>query len=262
MQTAALARGVTVSALAAHKRLPEDWLREPPRPRERGAGGGPGVWEFRPGVLAIPYYGFDGAAVLCKRLRHALSAKEGSRWPRGTQLEAYGLWRLGAGGELFLVEGESNCWTLWHHGYPALGLPGASTARQVLHADALEGVSRVWVHLDPGRSGEEFLRGVCAALAYCRYRGEALVMDSGAWKDPSDIHVADPVGFDAAWAGRMREAAPLSPEWWVAPQALRRLLGEALRDPSPWLRRLLLDALAEDVGRMVAELVRPGVRCG
>ncbi|GAH15238.1 unnamed protein product, partial [marine sediment metagenome] len=39
----------------------------------------------------------------------------------------YGLDRLESfkkDGWVLLVEGESDCWTAWYHGIPALGLPG------------------------------------------------------------------------------------------------------------------------------------------
>jgi putative DNA primase/helicase len=39
----------------------------------------------------------------------------------------YGLWRLDqacAAGYVVMVEGASECHTLWFHGVPAIGLPG------------------------------------------------------------------------------------------------------------------------------------------
>ena len=68
-----------------------------------------------------------------QRIRTALSAKEGSTWSKGKEpLVPYGVWRLAGSrelGYLVLVEGESDCWTLWHHDLPALGLPGATMAK-------------------------------------------------------------------------------------------------------------------------------------
>jgi DNA primase len=58
----------------------------------------------------------------------------------------YGLDRLGAArseGFVVLVEGESDCHTLWHHGYPAVGLPGAAGWKESRDAEPLEGVARV-----------------------------------------------------------------------------------------------------------------------
>ena len=61
------------------------------------------------------------------RIRTALVAQEGSRWNSGEgKIVPYGLERLDEArkaGYLVLVEGESDCWTLWYQGFPALGIP-------------------------------------------------------------------------------------------------------------------------------------------
>ena len=65
-------------------------------------------------------------------------------WRKGSKTCLYGLWRLeelhgcavvGGGDtplapQVVLVEGESDSHTLWHHGIPALGLPGAGNWRE------------------------------------------------------------------------------------------------------------------------------------
>lgn len=94
-----------------------------------------GVMEHPCGGLQIPYQLQDGSLAPRHRIRTALSAKEGSHWSPGTgAIVPYGLARLEEGrsaGYLVLVEGESDCWTLWYHQFPALGLPGAEMARTV-----------------------------------------------------------------------------------------------------------------------------------
>lgn len=48
-------------------------------------------------------------------------------WRRNSRPTLYGLRRLKEAirvGYVVLVEGESDCHTLWHHGIPALGVPG------------------------------------------------------------------------------------------------------------------------------------------
>ena len=55
------------------------------------------------------------------------------RWRSGSRTLPYGLWRLeGAkeAGYVVLVEGESDCHTLWHHGVEAVGIPGASNFKE------------------------------------------------------------------------------------------------------------------------------------
>ncbi len=92
-----------------------------------------GVMEHPSGGLQIPYHLPDGTLAPRHRIRTALIAKEGSHWSPGTgAIVPYGLERLEEGrkaGYLVLVEGESDCWTLWYQGFPALGLPGAEMAR-------------------------------------------------------------------------------------------------------------------------------------
>jgi len=50
-------------------------------------------------------------------------------WEKGNHTMLYGLDRLNEIKKLrwvLLVEGESDCWTLWSHPLPALGIPGKS----------------------------------------------------------------------------------------------------------------------------------------
>ena len=88
-----------------------------------------GVIDDANGGVRIPYYHQDGTVADRYRKRTALAAKEGSHWSQGnSEILAYGLERLEEArraGFLVLVEGESDCWTLWFHKFPALGLPGA-----------------------------------------------------------------------------------------------------------------------------------------
>src|SRR6516165_9732314 len=96
---------LTLKTLADHKHLPVDVLRQS------------GVTESQRG-LEIDYLDTAGNHIATKR-RTALKAGEGSYWPAGQSLAAYGQWRVGEAqqtGILYLVEGESDVWTLWHYG--------------------------------------------------------------------------------------------------------------------------------------------------
>src|SRR5258708_37081263 len=91
-----------------------------------------GVMEHPNGGLHIPYYLPDGTPAPRSRIRTALTAREGSRWSKGEgRIVPYGLERLEEArqaGHLVLVEGESDCWTLWYQGFPALVLTGSDIA--------------------------------------------------------------------------------------------------------------------------------------
>jgi putative DNA primase/helicase len=106
---------IDLKALAQDKRLPIDFLQSLGLKGDRG--------------VLIPYRLVDGSLAPRQRLRTALKANDGFTWLSGIGSPVpYGLWRLGEArqaGYLILVEGESDCWTLWYHGFPALGVPGA-----------------------------------------------------------------------------------------------------------------------------------------
>src|SRR5712692_3831223 len=100
-----------LARLAQVKCLPEKFLREELRIHDLDCGR----------AIGIPYYGDTGEEIAVKR-RTALKAKDGSYWPKAKPLAAYGLWRLDRAYKvafLILVEGESDCWALWHYGIPA-----------------------------------------------------------------------------------------------------------------------------------------------
>jgi hypothetical protein len=178
---------LTVAALADAKRLPIALLREL------------GLSDLPRRGVAIPYYGLTGEEIAVKR-RTALKASEGSFWPKEMPLAAYGQWRLEAAakaGFLILVEGESDCWALWHHGLPALGLPGANTTKALLR-EHVEAVGKVYIVRETDRGGEAFVEGVRARLAFLGFLGKAfqLQMPDGL-KDPGDLHVHNSDRFKA-----------------------------------------------------------------
>ena len=116
--------GLTLRQLGEAKRLPPAFL-ESFGVREARVGG-------RPAVL-VPYYDSGGEEVAV-RLRVAIHGDR-FRWRTGSKPTLYGLWRLQEvreSGWVLLVEGESDAWTCWLHGIPALGVPGKSTWRAEL----------------------------------------------------------------------------------------------------------------------------------
>lgn len=114
--------GLTLAALATSKRLPEGFLRQLGVRDQRSRG---------ISRVTIPYFDRQGAEVAL-RYRLALDGPDRFRWQRGSKALPYGLQRLEEArqaGWLVLVEGESDCWTCWYHGIPALGLPGKAVWR-------------------------------------------------------------------------------------------------------------------------------------
>lgn len=165
----ATAQGCTLEDYAKAKRLPKGHLASLGLSEITYAGAT---------ALRIPYKGADGEE-RAVRFRVALHKSAGGddrfKWRKGSKLTLYGLWRLeeakGAG-YVLLVEGESDCHTLWFHGYPALGVPGANSWRGEW-ADHFEGIEKVYAVVEPDSGGKAFWEKLAAsALRERLYRAE------------------------------------------------------------------------------------------
>jgi hypothetical protein len=170
------------------------------------------VMEQPTGGLQIPYHLQDGTLAQRHRIRTALSAKEGSHWSPGKgAIVPYGLDRLEEGrsaGYLVLVEGESDCWTLWYQGFPALGLPGAEMVKTLEHA-MLAGIERLYIMQEPDAGGTSFAKQVARKLEAWKWQGMAFVLRFQDAKDPSELYQQDRKGFRAAFQHALDQAEPL-----------------------------------------------------
>ena len=181
-----VAIGLTLAQYAEAKRLSEAFLR--------GLGLTDMHYLGRPAVR-IPYRTVDGdeGAV---RFRLALSkgADGGDQrftWKKGSKLALYGLDRLAAikrKGQVILVEGESDCHTLWSHGVYALGIPGANNWNEERDAGHLDGIATIYVVVEPDQGGETVKKW----LSRSRHRDRVRLVTLGKYKDPSALHLACP----------------------------------------------------------------------
>ncbi|MDP8952427.1 MAG: hypothetical protein M3N18_09345 [Actinomycetota bacterium] len=180
-------RACTLEAYAEAKGLPTGFLTRL------------GLSDFRYAgtpAVRIPYR--DPASVeVAVRFRLALEkGSEGDdrfRWRRGDKAIPYGLWRMDRArqaGYVVLVEGESDCHTLWHHGVEALGIPGASNWREEW-SDHLDGIEKVYAVVEPDGGGETLKE----KLAGSSIRDRLRFVELGDAKDPSELHLSDPEGF-------------------------------------------------------------------
>ena len=147
-------------------------------------------------AIRIPYLGEDGSEVAV-RYRMALEkGPEGDdrfRWRKGSKPILYGLWRLQhvrEAGYAFLVEGESDCHTLWHYGLSALGVPGAGAWRNEW-ADRFEGIERLYAFIEPDAGGEAFWERLAASPV----REKLYRVDLDGAKDVSELHLSEPNRF-------------------------------------------------------------------
>jgi hypothetical protein len=194
--------GLTVAELARAKGLPERALRD--------FGLRDAIGQRR---VLIPYRDEDGGELFAR----ARSASKTIQ-PSGVKLVPYGLDRLGdwrAAATPLAVEGESDCWTAWHHGRAVLGLPGAN-ASGCLEAEHVAGLERLYVLQEPDAGGPAFYGGIRTRLSALGWEGDvyafALTYRGRRIKDLSDLHLAvggDHAAFEEALAASLASAVPV-----------------------------------------------------
>jgi hypothetical protein len=214
--------GCTVTQYGEAKQLPLDFLRS--------LGLADVTYDGQPAVR-IPYLD-AGGLVAAVQFRLALKKSEDGndnrfRFKSGDKPVLYGLSRLDqarAAGRMVVVEGASDCHTLWWHGIPALGLPGAVIWREEWAA-YFDDIDRIVIVIEPDRGGQ----AVRAWLDKSRLRERAYLVQLGEHKDPSALHIAlngDRAAFATAWEARVEgaiswtqaagaEAAVRAAEAWV-----------------------------------------------
>lgn len=196
--------GLTLEQYAAAKALPVSFLQE--------CGLSNAALTGRPAVR-IPYFGAGGEE-LALRFRIAMDGDR-FRWKSGSKPCLYGLNRVGdarAAKQVTLVEGESDVHTLWHHGIPAIGLPGATNWREDRDGKCFEGIETIYIVIEPDKGGQSVRKWL--AQSAIRARAKLLQLPV---KDPSAMHVANPEGFKRAWQAALRGAVP-----WTAIEAEER----------------------------------------
>ena len=110
-------------------------------------------------AVRIPYPDEEGQES-CVRFRISLDGPEKFRWRSGNQPLPYGLRLLEEArkaGFVVLVEGESDCHTLWFHEIPALGIPGVNSWRDGWAA-YLDGLEKICAVIEPDQGGTPFER--------------------------------------------------------------------------------------------------------
>jgi hypothetical protein len=231
--------GCTLSAYAEHKRLPETFLKE--------LGLAEFTYQGSP-ALRIPYRDVLGNEPAV-RFRVALEKNEAGdnrfRWRNGSKPLLYGLWRLRPEASLVIVEGESDCHTLWHHGINALGLPGAGMWNESRDARHLSGFSTIHIVVEPDQGGEAMLHWISQSGLRDRMHLVRLPW----FKDPSEMHVADPDLFAERWLLAQANAIP-----WTEEMARQKDTSRA----AAWEACQALARAPEILSQFVADLERAG----
>jgi hypothetical protein len=190
-------QGLTLEAYAALKGLSAEFLRSVDVAEIS--------WLGRP-VVRIPYIDSTGTEI---GVRFRIAAEgDKFRWRKGSKLGLYGIPRLGQArdvGYVALVEGESDCQTLWNAGYPAVGLPGATQWKEDRDAPALEGIGTIYLVVEADQGGESLLRTISASSICDRVKLVSLPT-----KDVSAMWLLDPGCFRDKFEAALQSATPLA----------------------------------------------------
>jgi MarR family len=190
--------GCTLTVYAVAKGLPIEFLRR--------VGLSEISYQGLPAVR-IPYFAEDGAEAAV-RFRLALSGVDRFRWRKGAKLRLYGINRIAkarGAGYVVLVEGESDCQTLWYQDIPAIGLPGAGNWNEQRDAPLFDEIVIIYLVIEPDQGGETALRW----LEKSRIRDRVRLVRIDGFKDVSDLYLDDPQLFAERWQAALDVAEPL-----------------------------------------------------
>jgi DNA-binding transcriptional ArsR family regulator len=112
------------------------------------------VRELPDGGIEILYLTREGE-LHAVQYRYALEGDNRFKWRKGDTPILYGLWRLcewTGSDTLYLCEGTSDTWTLWHADLPALGIPSATCWREEWWRE-VEGFERIVLIPDADDAG-------------------------------------------------------------------------------------------------------------
>src|SRR5215204_4064389 len=231
--------GCTLGDYSKEKRLTEDFLRS--------LGLRDVTYLDKPAVR-IPYPDEEGQEVAV-RFRISLDGAEKFRWRSGDKPTPYGLGLLAEARKadyVVLVEGESDCHTLWYHEIPALGIPGASNWRDGWAA-SLDGIEKIYAVIEPDQGGDTLREKLTA----CQSIRERLhLLELAEHKDPSALHLADPDRFRERFEVALKDAKP-----WIE---LERAEAEATSRES-WTQCHELAEEPDILGRFAEALALSGV---
>ena len=166
----------TVAALAIAKRLPLPFLESL------------GLRNVKNGI-EVPYLHLDGTRGR-PRVRVKMTGKNHYIWggKNGIPCGAYalGLDQARTDGFTFIVEGESDLWTLRYATFHGIGLPGADTAKKVL-PEHVKGIDTLYVVREPDRGGDTISKKIGPRLREIGWSGTARIITADGLKDISAL---------------------------------------------------------------------------
>ena len=159
-------------------------------------------------VVEFPYY--DGRNnLLCTRYRLSLKGENRFLWKKGDKVHIYGLNSLQYATEddpVFIVEGETDFFTLEQHGFYAIGVPGAGNWNETRDAPHLNEFKQIYVVMEPDDGGKLLVKKLSESTLSDRIK----VINLKGYKDVNELHIANEKGFKQALKKAIKKAIPIS----------------------------------------------------
>jgi hypothetical protein len=94
---------------------------------------------------------------------------------------------------------------LRYHGLAAVGVPGVEHWKEDVHAGLLDGITNIFVVIEPGKAGKKFR----LLAGRSKIGGRARAVSLNGFKDPSEMHIADPATFVERFQAELDQATPV-----------------------------------------------------
>jgi len=199
-------------------------------------------------TMSVPVRDLKGE-VVATRFISLGSGLPSKRWRSGDVPMPYGLWKfleVWREGQVTLVEDEADCWTLWQHEEPALGLCSNSEHIAGLDSKIFAGVGSIFVVPVP-TNRESFLK---AWAEMGSLSDKVRVLDLEGHFTVNGFYQASPSTFLERWRKAQRRALPLPILKVQEKEERRRQL---------WDRCATLARNSDLLERLSADLHRSGV---
>ncbi|MFX0195182.1 MAG: phage/plasmid primase, P4 family [Candidatus Hodarchaeota archaeon] len=161
-------------------------------------------------AILIPYMDEDGKTVSVQyrtALRKSDNMDERFKFKKGSHVFLYGVWRIKDHSNydyMVIVEGASDCHTLWYSNIQAVGIPGAASWKEewAVYLDKFESVY-VWIEPDAG--GKSALKAFQNSIL----RRKMKTISHDKCKDPSELYLKDKNNFVEYFWKILTDAKPL-----------------------------------------------------
>ncbi len=189
--------GCTLESLADAKALPVSFLRSL---------GLVDISVYGQPTVRVPFCDAEGCEQSILH-RVSLTGEPKFRWKSGCKQMLYGLpWlpAARAAGQIVIVEGPSDSWTLRYHNFPVIGLPSAAKWDEGW-VGYFEGIDTIFVVVERDQGGEIVKKNLGRSALRDRIRFVDLGPD---YKDASELYLADPARFRERLLAALNAAIP------------------------------------------------------